>query len=82
MAFLIDPRGIDFLSWACFTAETFTGLHVEYPTESTDWRQWGRNFAGTPAFATVDIPDTEQFESWEEWASWVVHLTQDIEEEL
>ena len=67
-AFVYDPRGHDFDSWASLMCEAYAPQNLEIPMRDTNWKNWGDGLRAIDVFANQAIPSTSNFDDWMEWA--------------
>lgn len=71
-AFVYDPRGHTFVSWACLMVEQYAAQNLIIPDESTDWKMWGNGLKAIDVFTNEAVPNTDAYDNWEDWASAVL----------
>ena len=72
VALVYDPRYHTFESWAALMCELYAQQQLEYPTEKTDWKEWGAGLRGIDVFVNEAIPNPYLFDDWKIWAQELV----------
>lgn len=67
---IIDPRGLDAITWANQTIPSLARLGVLAPSlqDEEQWRQWGLVVMQDPRVARFNPPIPQGFDDWREWA--------------
>ena len=68
---MVNPQGMDVLSWA-------DTIFVDFPTDDipilTDpylWKTWGNDLVTCDTFTANNAPDTDDYDNWFSWAEQV-----------
>lgn len=72
-AFVYDPRGHDFVSWASLMCEAYAAQQLVIPNQSTDWTAWAEGLKAIDVFTNEGIPGPRGFSDWQSWAQELVN---------
>jgi len=71
---MVQPIGIDLLTWAGTLFVDFPNDDIPVLIEESEWKSWGDDLIDCNSFALNDAPPTFRYEDWRIWA-WEVYST-------
>ena len=72
-AFVYDPRGHDFVSWASLMCEAYATQQLVIPEANTNWAEWAEGLKSIDVFTNEGIPGPQGFADWQAWAQELVN---------
>ncbi len=68
---MVNPEGMDVLSWADTIFVDFPTDDIPILTDATLWKTWGNNLVICNTFTNNNAPDTHDYDNWLSWAEQV-----------